>query len=366
MLIHILLFFGGLIGLVVGAEFLVRGAGRLALRVGITPLVVGLTVVAFGTSAPELFIGIGATLQGNADVAIGNVVGSNIANVLLILGIASIISPLSVSKSLVRFDVPVMIGLTILVALAALTGSLSRWFGITLFVILLVYLYTLIKLATSGRHQLLPAIDPEETKKTYSVGPQVVLVILGLILLAVGSKYLVDGAVGIALTLGVTPLVVGLTVVAIGTSAPEIATSVIATMRNESDLAVGNVIGSNILNLVLVLAACAIVAPTVLQIPASAIRLDIPVMLLCAAICFPMFIRGFTITRWEGVAFLVFYGAYLTYLVMDAGRHPAADEFGKAFGFVLVPLFILTIVVFAYKALRRRSFVRRPKPKGDE
>lgn len=364
MLLHILYFVGGLIGLVIGAEALVRGSGRLALKIGITPLVVGLTVVAFGTSAPELFIGVGATLQGNVDVAIGNVVGSNIANVLLILGIAAIISPITVSRSLVRFDVPIMIGVTILVALMALTGYLSRWFGITLLAILIVYLYTLIKLARSGKHQLLPAIDPEETKTTYKVGPQILLVVLGLVLLAVGSKYLVDGAVGIALSLGVTPLVIGLTVVAVGTSAPEIATSLIATIRNQSDLAVGNVIGSNILNLLLVLAACAIVAPTALEIPISAMRLDIPVMLLCAAICFPMFIRGFTITRLEGVAFLVFYGAYIAYLVMDAGRHPATDEFGKVFGFVLVPLFIIATSLFAYKALRRRSFVSKPKPRS--
>lgn len=365
MLLDALLLLGGLIGLTIGAESLVRGAGRLALRVGITPLVVGLTVVAFGTSAPELFIGIGATLQGNEDVAIGNIIGSNIANVLLIIGIAALCSPLTISRSLVRFDVPVMILVTVIAGAVAMTGVVGSWFGFLLLVLLVAYLFTLMKLAKAGRHQLLPAVDPEETKKEYAVLPQVLFVIAGLALLAVGSKYLVDGAVGIALALGVEPLVIGLTVVAVGTSAPEIATSVVATLRKQTDIAVGNVVGSNIFNLLLVLGACTLVATGGLDIPMSSIRLDIPVMILCALICFPMFIRGFTVTRAEGAAFLLFYFAYLTYLVLDARDHPAADEFGRIFGFVLVPLFALVILFLALKAIRRRSFVRRPKPTED-
>ncbi|WP_417777914.1 calcium/sodium antiporter, partial [Stutzerimonas xanthomarina] len=256
---------GGLVLLVAGAEALVRGAAKLASRFGIPPLIIGLTVVAFGTSAPETAVSVQASLNGSGDIAVGNVIGSNIANILLILGLSALIAPLVVSRQLIRLDVPVMIGAGLLCYGLAWNGSISRLDGILLLVALLGY--TLFLVIASKREQPGPGVDefdtefgPDPAAKPYAWVLQLLLIVLGLGLLVGGSNLLIEGAVGLARALGLSELVIGLTVVAIGTSMPELATSVLAVIRGERDIAVGNIVGSCIFNLLLVLGAGAAVA----------------------------------------------------------------------------------------------------------
>ncbi|MDA0824547.1 MAG: calcium/sodium antiporter, partial [Proteobacteria bacterium] len=255
----------GLILLVGGAEVLVRGASKLAAQFGIPPLIIGLTVVAFGTSTPETAVSVQAAMNGSGDLAIGNVVGSNIANVLLILGLTALIAPLIVSRQLIRLDVPIMIGASLLTLALAWDGQLDRSDGAILFACILAYTAFLI---TSGRRE--QAVKDDEfikefglqaAPKPYAWGINLSLIIAGLFLLVSGSNLLVEGAVSLARALGLSELVIGLTVVAIGTSLPELATSVTAAFRGERDIAVGNIVGSNIFNLLCVLGLSALVSP---------------------------------------------------------------------------------------------------------
>jgi K+-dependent Na+/Ca+ exchanger-like protein len=240
----------GLVLLVAGAEVLVRGAAKLAAHFGIPPLIIGLTVVAFGTSAPETAVSVQAAFNGSGDLAIGNVIGSNIANVLLILGITALVAPLLVSRQLIRLDVPIMIGASLVTYALALDGSLSRLDGALLFAGIIAYTSFLI---ISSRKSKAPAADefsveygPEAAPKPYATLLNLALIIAGLVLLVSGSNFLVTGAVSLARALGLSELVIGLTVIAIGTSLPELATSVMAAFKGERDIAVGNIVGSNI------------------------------------------------------------------------------------------------------------------------
>ncbi|MEX2627925.1 MAG: calcium/sodium antiporter, partial [Ilumatobacteraceae bacterium] len=254
----VVLFAVGVVALVAGAESLVRGAARLAIRTGLSPIVVGLTVVAFGTSAPELAVSVGASFAGEADIALGNVVGSNIANVLLVLGLSALVGgSLAVAQRIVRVDVPIVIGVSVLVLALGLNGTLGRAEGAMLVAVLAVYLVWTVLGALRGTSTPLPVdgVDALEDPRLSSSSPlaEVGFVIAGLVLLVVGSQALVSAATDIAVALGVSQLVIGLTVVAIGTSLPEVATSILAAARGERDLAVGNAIGSNLFNLLAVL-----------------------------------------------------------------------------------------------------------------
>ena len=242
----------GLVLLVLGAEWLVRGAARLATRFGISPLIIGLTVVAFGTSAPETAVSVGAALDGSGDIAIGNVVGSNIANVLLILGASALIAPLLVSRQLIRLDVPIMIVAGAATYALAFDGSLSRLDGALLFAGIVVYTLFLIYKSRQDKSTSGDEFSDEYGADQAGQRPawrDLVLIVAGLALLIQGSDFLVTGAVALARTLGLSELVIGLTVVAVGTSLPELATSVMAALRGERDIAVGNIVGSNIFNL---------------------------------------------------------------------------------------------------------------------
>ena len=261
---------GGLVLLVVGAEALVRGAARLASRFGIPPLIIGLTVVAFGTSAPETAVSVQASLGGSGDIAVGNVIGSNIANILLILGLSALIAPLVVSRQLIRLDVPVMIGAGLLCYALAWNGSISRLDGALLLISLIGYTLFLVaaskrEKAPAGDDEFATEFGPDESDKPFAWVFQLLLILLGLGLLVGGSNLLIEGAVGLARALGLSELVIGLTVVAVGTSMPELATSVLAVIKGERDIAVGNVVGSCIFNLLLVLGAGAAVAPGIAQ-----------------------------------------------------------------------------------------------------
>ena len=256
----------GLVLLVAGAEVLVRGAARLAAQFGISPLVIGLTVVAFGTSAPETAVSVQASLNGSGDIAIGNVVGSNIANVLLILGMTALVAPLVVSRQLIRLDVPIMIGASLVTFGLAWDGQLSRIDGAILFSA--VVIYTLFLVISSRRESAAAADDEfakefglDEPAKPHAGLINAGLVLAGLVLLVVGSNFLVEGAVALARALGLSELVIGLTVIAVGTSLPELATSIMAAFRGERDIAVGNIVGSNIFNLLCVLGLASLVSP---------------------------------------------------------------------------------------------------------
>jgi cation:H+ antiporter len=343
----------GLVLLVLGAELLVRGASRLALSFRISPVVVGLTVVAFGTSTPELAVSIGASFSGASDVSIGNVVGSNIYNVLLILGIGAVITPLLVEQRIVRTDVPLMIGVSLLFWFLASDGNLSLLDGVGLFSLLVLYTVLAIR---SGRQEQQPveqeyaeSLHPEQpTNRLVDIG----LVGAGLALLVVGAQLLVGGAVEIATSLGVSELVVGLTVVAIGTSLPELMTTAIAAFRGQRDIAVGNVVGSNIFNILAVLGLSSILSPGGIPVSQAALSQDIPVMVAVAIAVLPVAFVGYIINRWEGFLFVAFAVLYTTYLVMDATQHDLADGFRTVMVFFVIPLVALTLGIFVVRELR--------------
>ncbi len=356
-LLTIVFFAVGVVALVVGAEALVRGAAHLAARTGISPVVIGLTVVAFGTSAPELAVSLGASLRDEADLAVGNVVGSNIANVLLVLGLSAAIGGgLVVAQRIVRIDVPIVLGLSVLVFVLGLDGELSRWEGLLFVVLLVIYITWSV---VNSRRSTRPDVADEyaealsdEALHAHSPLTDVGLVLLGLVMLVVGSSALVEAATDIAAALGVSELVIGLTVVAIGTSLPEIATSVLAAARGQRDLAVGNAIGSNLFNILAVLGITAAVSPNSIPIPDGALSLDLPVMIAVAIACLPIFWNGYSLLRWEGIVFLAYYGAYLGWLVLDSADHAATDEYAVGLlGFVL-PLTLLTFGVIAVRQRR--------------
>lgn len=347
-LVTLVLFLAGIALLVAGAELLVRGASALALRLGISPLVVGLTVVAYGTSSPELAVSVSSAWQGRPDLAVGNVIGSNIANILLILGLSAAITPLVVAQKLVRIDAPIMLGVSLLLALFAWDGALGRWEGAALFAGAVAY--TIFAVRSSRLES--PAVKAEYDAELaeLSAGAKqplwrlALLIIGGLALLTLGSHWLVEGATAFARFLGVSELVIGLTVVAVGTSLPEVATSVVAAVRGERDIAVGNVIGSNIFNILLVLGASAAVAPAGIGVSAEARGLDLPIMIAVALLCLPVFLNGFNLRRWEGLLFLFYYAAYLTLLVLKGGQSPSLGLYEQIMGFVVIPLTVLTIL----------------------
>jgi cation:H+ antiporter len=347
----------GVVALVAGAEALVRGAARLAARTGLSPVVIGLTVVAFGTSAPELAVSLGAAFRDEADLAVGNVVGSNIANVLLVLGLSAVVGGgLVVAQRIVRIDVPIMLGASILVFVFALDGEFVRWEGGLLFALLIVYIgWTVAAARRSTKQDIIDEYDEAlsaERLRDSSPLLDVTYVIVGLVLLVAGSSALVEAATDIASSLGVSELVIGLTVVAIGTSLPEIATSVLAAARGQRDLAVGNAVGSNLFNLLAVLGLTATVSPSSIPIPDGAISLDLPVMIAVAVACLPIFANGYALLRWEGALFLGYYAAYLGWLVLDSSDHGAADEYAIAVLGFLLPLSVITLGVIAVRERR--------------
>jgi cation:H+ antiporter len=353
----------GLVLLVIGAEILVRGASRLASSLGISPLVIGLTIVAFGTSAPEMAVSIDASWAGQADLALGNVVGSNIFNVLFILGLSALVAPLVVSQQLVRLDVPLMITASIVVLLMGMDNKISRIDGVILFGTVLAYTFFLIR---QSRRESSAAVTAQYEAEYGAAGAQngsalmqylkdAVMILGGLALLVLGARWLVDSAVQIAQYLGMSELVIGLTIVAAGTSMPELATSVIASLRGERDIAVGNVVGSNIFNLLTVLGLSSIVAPDGVQVADAALAFDIPVMVGVALICLPIFFTGFLISRLNGALFLFYYVAYTAYLLMAAQQHESLQTFGTAMVWFVMPATVIMLVTLAWRYQRGRK-----------
>lgn len=351
---------GGFALLTAGAESLVRGASRLAIALGLSPLIVGLTVVAFGTSAPEMITSVVATFNGQADIAVGNVVGSNIFNVLFILGLSALVTPLAVAQKLVRIDVPVMIGVSILAAVMAWDGSIGRVDGALLFAGIIAYTFFGVRQARRETAEVKAEYDEafgDGGEGAGSTFRNIAFVAAGLALLALGSRWLVLGAVDIARALGVSELVIGLTIVAGGTSLPEVATSVMASIRGERDIAVGNVVGSNIFNILAVLGLAGLFAPDGVAVAPAVLRFDIPVMIAVAAACLPVFFTGHGVSRWEGGVFLAYYAAYTAFIVLKSTEHDALPAFSAGMFEFVVPITALTVVVVVTRefAKKRRA-----------
>jgi cation:H+ antiporter len=352
-------FIAGLGVLIMGAEWLVRGASPLAAKVGISPLVIGLTVVAFGTSSPEMAVSVQSSLAGQADIAVGNVVGSNIFNVLFILGISAVITPLIVQQQLIRLDVPIMIAVSLVTYFMSLDGIIGRFEGMLLFAGIIAYTVFLIiqsrkeNKAVEDEYAQEYAAKAETGWKPWAIN--LGLVGIGLTLLVLGSNWLVDSAISIARWLGLSELIIGLTIVAAGTSMPEVATSITAAIKGERDIAVGNVVGSNIFNILAVLGLSGVVAPSGLPVSAAAEAFDIPVMLAVAVLALPIFFTGKQIARWEGGLFLFYYVAYTAYLILDAAQHDALPLFNDVLLYVLIPLTVVTLVASLFLYHRKTA-----------
>lgn len=335
----------GLALLIAGGEALVRGAGTLAARAGISPLVIGLVVVSAATSAPELAVTIGAVASGEPDLAIGNVVGSNIVNILFILGLSAALSPLIIKRQLVRFDMPVMVGISIVFLALSLDGRISVLDGLLLFGILVIH--TIISIVMGRKEVRSPDAVPDEmplNSKPVSLWLAILLLIAGIGLLVLGAQFLVTGASSIATALGVSGLVIGLTVVAVGTSLPELATSLIAIRRGEKDMAVGNIVGSNIFNIGVVIGIPAIIFGDGIPVAAAAIAIDLPLMVAAAIALVPLAFTGFVVARWEGSLFVALYVAYTLSLVLASTEHDAATGFTNIMLSFVLPLVGMTLV----------------------
>ncbi|MFN3338914.1 MAG: calcium/sodium antiporter [Dietzia sp.] len=370
----------GFVLLVAGGESLVRGASRLAGTLGISPLVVGLTVVAFATSTPELAVSVDAALSGHPGLAVGNVVGSNIANILLILGLTALIAPLVAKSRIVRVDIPIMVGFSIVLLLVALDGVISSLNGLLLLAGVVAYVVATVVI--SRKRSADPIPTPTDTEQGGSAGEGAgvgaddeqssddgashsalkssALVALGVLMLVVGARLLVTAASDLAAAWGMSDLVIGLTVVAIGTSLPELATSLVAAYRGERDLAVGNIVGSNVFNIGAVLGITSLITP--IEVAAGAIRFDLPIMVAVALALLPIAFTGMAITRWEGLVFTGFYAAYILYVVLQASDHDALEPFSTAMLWFVIPftaLWLIVLATYELGVLRGRRQARR-------
>lgn len=344
-------FAAGLTALVLGASSLVRGASKLALSLGLSPLVIGLTIVAFGTSAPEMAVSTGAVLNGQGDIAVGNVVGSNIFNVLFILGASALIVPLVVHVQLIRQEIPIMLCASLLLLVLALDGTIRVWEGGLLIMLLIAYTAFLViqsrkesaQQAAEFNAEIQPAkLEAWDAHWTAQLG----LIVVGLALLVVGSDWLVSSSVAFAKAFGVSDVVIGLTIVAAGTSMPEVATSLMAAIKGERDIAVGNVVGSNTFNILGCIGMSGLVAgANGLTVAPSLLNFDIWVMLAVALACFPVFLTGREIARWEGAVFLGYYVAYVVFLILAAQQHAALGAFSASMLAFVLPITIITFVV---------------------
>jgi cation:H+ antiporter len=311
----LLIVIAGLVTLVLGGELFIKGATRLATLMGMSPLVIGLTVVAFGTSAPELGVSLQAALDDHASIAVGNVTGSNIFNVLGVLGLSALASPLIIHTNLVKFDVPVMIFISVLMLLLSLDGSLTTLDGLVLLTLMAAYIWLLLREAQREKKKNLKEGVHEKVPHNLKSYLQIILLFIGGLLgLVYGSRWLVEGAVQIAKAFDVSERLIGLTIVAIGTSLPELITSLMAAIRGERDLAVGNVVGSNIINILLILGSTAVLSPSPLYVEPNSLTEDMPFVIFAAALCFPFFLRKI-MYRWVGGLFVALYIGYIVYLL---------------------------------------------------
>ena len=338
--------------LIAGAELLVRAAVRLSARLRVRPLIMGLSVVAFSSSAPQMAISLQATLADNTDIAVGSVIGSSIFNILVILGLSALIIPLRVSRQLVRLDIPLMIGASALVFVLAYNERLTPSDGLILLAALLLYLVLLLR---QSRHPARPPLPSATDRRGYAPRlSSMLLVLLGLGLLVFAGHLLLGAAVTVADDLGLSERVMGLTVIAVSTSLPQLATSLLAAVQGQRDIAVGNVIGSNLFNLLGVLGFTALVAPTPLSVSPNALDFDLPVLLCVAVLCLPVFYSGYRITRAEGLLFLGLYLAYGLHLVSFTTGMPLAGKLEHLMLFFVLPALVAFLLFSSLRAWRRQ------------
>lgn len=354
------MFFLGLAFLAIGADVLVRGASSLGLAIGISPLVIGLTIVAFGTSSPEISVSIQAALTDHPDIVLGTCIGSSIFNILFILGLSALIRPLVVSQQLIWYEVPIMIAAHILLLVMCYKGKIDK--ADALILLGAITTYTLFAVQ-NGRKETKKVL--EEYKRALPKGPSyfkwldifrnIVLVIMGLVFCVIGADFLLENAVILARSLGISELVIAMTIVAAGTSFPEVATSFVAAMRKEHDIAIGNVVGSNIFNILGIVGVAGLVAPNGIIVAPSVLGFDLPVAIAACIACLPVFFTGHQISRWEGMLFLAYYAVYTVYLILAAQKHDSLPLFNMMMMWFVFPLTLLTFAIVVYRtALKRR------------
>ena len=340
---------GGLVLLVAGAQLLVRCAEHIAAKLKVRPLLIGLTVVAMGSSAPQMTVSLQAAFNDTADIAVGSVIGSNTFNILVTLGLSALIIPLRVSRQLVRLDIPLMILASALVFTLALNHQLDRLDGFLLLGGLLAYLLLLLHQSRhSGHHHPHHDRPPTSWLRTLS------LMGYALLLLGITGHLLLGAALEVASELGLSERIIGLTIVAVSTSLPELATSLIAAFRGQREIAVGNVIGSNVFNLLGVLGLTALLAPSPLSVSPNALAFDLPVMLGVAALCLPVFYSGYRVTRVEGLLFLGLYLAYGLHVVSFTTGMPLASKLEHLMLFYILPALLVGVLLNAVRAWRRQ------------
>ena len=319
MVLYIALCLVGFVLLYFGAEWLVKGSSSLARSLGVTPIVIGLTVVAFGTSAPELVVSLISSIQAKSMIAVGNVVGSNICNIALVLGLSAVFNPIKSDPSVVRRDIPIMLGISVYLLLLTLNSKLGRIEGATLFAGIIAYTffnYYLAKKETAGAADI--ESELEEIGFIASRSKQILLILVGIAGVVGGAQIVVDNAVKIMTVLGVSEKFIGLTIVAFGTSLPELATSVVAAIRGEMDISIGNLVGSNVFNIMSVLGAASLVRP--IPIPGgffgSGLWIDYLVMMFTSFLPWLMMRKNFSVSRGNGFVLLACYIGYLAYLIV--------------------------------------------------
>ena len=354
----ILLFLAGLIILILGADLLVRGATRLAAAFGVSPLVIGLTIVAIGTASPEIAVSLKAAAAGQGDLTLGNVLGSNIFNILFILGLTSLIAPIVIAEQLIRKDAPIMLGISLLTFLLVMDGGLGWVDGVILLAGLAMYFVFALRQSKQEsrdvQKEYAEEFAPKEPRTTRNTIIHLIFILIGLGLLVLGSNWLVEAAVQIARALGVSELVIGLTIVAVGTSMPEVATSIIAALKKESDIAVGNAVGSNIFNLLGVLGIAGIVSPHSIPIQPYVLQFDLPVMIFVALVTLPIFYIDNRISRFEGGLLLSYFVIYLVYVLLRAlgsSALPAVQFFILCFASIS----FIALVIVAFRNRRSGS-----------
>lgn len=350
----------GLALLLGSAELLVRSTIRLSSGSGQSRMLLGLTVVAFGTSAPELAIGVMGVLESQSDIGLGNIVGSNIFNILVVLGLGALIRPVIVGRKVIRRDIPILFGFSLIFWLFVRSGQIGLGEALILLALLVGYL------VYSYKASLRPEIagvssEPEPIAPRvsgWSRAGHVLIILISIGLLALGSHWLIGGARSIAASFGISELIIGLTVVAFGTSLPEIATTLVAVRKREFDMAMGNVLGSCIFNIVAVPAVMAVVSSVPLAVSSDAVLFDVPVMLVTVLVCVPIFFSDHRVSRTEGMLFLGYYAAYAATLYIRSGGSESGDLSGVLLVLVL-PILVLTLAIASYRALAQHQRTRK-------
>ncbi|MFK7768090.1 MAG: calcium/sodium antiporter [Mariniblastus sp.] len=357
---EIFLVIAGLATLLVGGELLLRGATKIAAFFGMSNLMIGLTIVSLGTSAPEAAICIDAALSGNAEIALGNIIGSNIANVLLILGLTAVIIPIVVHRKIIQREIPIMIACSLLFLLVVLDGELSRIDGMILLTGMITFfvwqfLSSMEEPDLNQENQEPESADPDANSESGSGFIfSIIFILLGMGMLWFGAGWLVQGATSLASSFGVSELVIGLTVVAIGSSAPEIVTSLMAAKRGFPEMAIGNVVGSNIANLLLVGGTTAVISKNIV-VPAPAMEFDIPFMIVASLACLPILATGHKISRWEGALFLCCFILFTVFLFFRAEVTVVFPKWSMFVWPVATPLILATVYVLITNWLKKNN-----------